>query len=258
MEKQGNYPKLKAEIEYVINEYKDDPVLSQLINRLQAGTKDGHVVLTFDGDVGTKYRILVPYLGKIHVVCWFQMSSDGSLYFGIRDKNAEKRKAGKVRTENGFISIDLNEEHLSPIIADGIVKDRFSFHGSGEIHDLDDNNTTFRPPIRELKEQSELFWVLFKEISKFDECVQPRKNDISIITDMEEQHPLLLHALISPTDKVQLQGINDGANNFFIAINYSGIEGVGDISLQLVFTALATSEQPKRTVVIWPTLDKND
>ena len=254
MKKQDNYYKLKADVEQVIKEYQNDPELGEQLRRLKVGVEEGQAFLVFDGDVGTKYRIAVPYLNKIYIVGWFQLSSDGSLYFGVRDENTDKRKAGTVKSEGGMITIDVNEKNLPPLITDSKAKDRFSFHGSGEIHDLEVGHTTYRPSIRESTEQSELFWVVFKEISKFDECQQLRKNDISIMTVIQEKHALALHAWISPSDKVQLHGINDGNNNFFIIINFHEIDTVGDLSLQLVFSPLPDPEAPERTIVVWPTI----
>ena len=253
--KNHNYMKLMNTIDEFVKEYQNSAEFGEMIRGFNNGSEEGNIILRFEGDVGAKYRIVVPYLGKKYVVCWFQLCTDGSLYFGVRDKNSEPRASGTVKSVDGKITINMNSDELPPKLNGCETKDRFSFHGSGEIHDGQVGHTTYRKPIIQTTEQSELFWVCFREICFFEEIQQQRKDDISLNVYIPEKHMLVLHALIAPSDKVQLNGINNGKGNVFVVINFRGLVSVGDLSLQLVFASGANSEVPQRSIVVWPTTD---
>ncbi len=183
---------------------------------------------------------------------------NGSLYFGVRYKNSEHRIPGKVIPVDGKISINMNTETLLQKLDASRIKDRFSFHGSGEIHDGQIGHTTYREPLISTKEQSELFWIYFKELNYFEEIQQLRKGDISLMMSIKEKHMLILHTLITPRNNVQLQPINNGKNNMFVLIDFHGIKEIGDITLQLVFAPRINPEAPQSSIVIWSTKDSKN
>lgn len=253
--KNRNYSKLKETIDNFVCEYQDDEELGEMVKGLISGNPDGNMVLCFEGDVGTRYRVIATYLGKDYIVCWFQFCEDGSLYFGVRDKNSEPHATGQVKSLNGQISIRVTDDALPPALNKDETKERFSFHGSGEIHDGQIGHTTYREPIIRAKEQSELFWACFKELNLFEEIQHLKRDDISLMINIQEKHALMLHVLIAPSNKTQLHGINDGKNNMFILIDYHGIREIGDVTLQLVFAPGINAEVPPHSIVVWPTKD---
>ena len=256
MAKKHNYHKLMADIKAVINEYQNDPEIGDYLKSFD-NISDGRIAtLVFDGDIDTTYRLAIPYKNQIHVVAWFEFARDCSVYFGIRKESTEKRKTGSVKSVDGQISINTNEEHLPPLITDAPTKDRFSFHGSGEIHNGEVGHNTYRQAIRETREQSELFTVAFERISSFKTIQTTRKTDIEIPLNVLENQMLLLRAYIAPTDKVELIGVNEGAPHFFVIINFPDADAVQPLSLLLVFsTILAEPSPPDRTIVLWPTIE---
>ncbi|MBQ7863260.1 MAG: hypothetical protein IJ353_02210 [Lachnospiraceae bacterium] len=254
--KKHNYDNLIKTTEAFVNKYQDDDNFKDMIGWLTGERKDGQAILRFEGDLGVRYRVAVPYLEKLYLVFWFQFCEDGSLYLGVRDKNSEHHQAGTVKSIDGKIQINMNGESLSPKLDENEVKDRFSFHGSGEIHDGQIGHTTYRNPLISIKEQEEVCWVCFKELNQFETIETRKKDDISLLMDVPEKHFLIMHALIAPSSKVQLQGINDGKNNEFLLIDFHGVKEIGDVTLQFVFAPCFAEELPQRSVVVWPTLEK--
>lgn len=256
MAKKSNYYELMNTIKNARKEYKDNETLAML-DQCLSPILNGHMVCMFEGDLGAKYRIIVPYLDKKYVVFWFQFCKDGSLYFGVRDKISDKHHGSRTKSVDGNIIINMNEDVLPINETNKLTKDRFSFHGSGEIHSVEVGETTFREPILETREQKELFWVCFRELNNFEEIQISRKDDIDILVNVKEKHMLILHAFIAPSNKVQLAGINDGNNNHFLVINFPGTDSEEELALQFVFTAGPNAEVPDRSIVVWPTIEKD-
>ena len=257
MVKNNNYDKLINDINAVINEYQNDLEIGEQLKAFGDTIDSGSLVIVFNGDLGTRYRIAIPDKEKMRIVAWFQFARDCSIYFGVRKKSMVKRKTGSVKSIDGQITINLNEEYLPPLIIDTPTKDRFSFHGSGEIHNGEVGNNTYRTPIKKTEKQSELFTVAFEKVSNFDDVQDLRKNDIEIKLNISENQMLILRAYISPTDKVELVGINEEAPHVFLVINFLESDANKPLSLILVFsTILADPSPPDNTTVIWPTIDK--
>ena len=53
--KNRNYSKLKETIDNFICEYQDDEELGEVVKGLTSGNSVGHMILYFEGDVGTRY-----------------------------------------------------------------------------------------------------------------------------------------------------------------------------------------------------------
>ena len=256
MTKKHNYYNLMNDIKAVINEYQNDPEIGGILKSFDNISDSEMATVVFDGDLGARYRIVIPYNDKNYGIAWIEFTQDCSVYFGVRKESTEKRRTGSVKSVDGKITINTNEEYLPPLITDAPTKDRFSFHGSGEIHCSEVGRNTFRPSIRQAQEQSELFTVAFEKISNLDEAEAERKTDIRIPLNILENQILILRTYIAPTNKVKLIGVNEGAPHFFVIINFPESDAVQPLSLILVFsTILAEPSLLDRTIVVWPTIE---
>ena len=205
----------------------------------------------YEGKIGEKYRIVVPYKNKFYAIFWFQFCSDGSLYCGLRDKISQKREPGIVHYENGVYSINLDEAKNKRVLEK--AKDRFSFHASGEIHDPQIGHNTQRVPISKLREQSEVFRVFFQNLANFECIHQTRKNDLCVLANIDEEYSLILVAYIAPKSKTVIQPINDGKNNYIMLLNYPAAEDLGEFCIQLCFAPNVEKGTHDISILAWPT-----
>ena len=204
----------------------------------------------YDGVLGQKYRIIVPYEDNFYAVFWIQFCADGSVYCGIRDKAGKAHEPGAVTQENGRLILNLNDVQGRHLLEKS--KDRFSFHGSGEIHDPQIGHNTYRRATKDIDTQEELFRVVFKNISKFEHISQSRKTDICILTNIEPEHALLLTAYISPKGKAKIPSLNDGANNYIVCLSFPKSDEIDEFSIQLCFAPTVEKGTPDISVLMWP------
>jgi len=210
--------------------------------------KDQSIVAVYDGIIDKVQRVIVPYCDKFYVVFWYKFSSDGSFYCGIRDKDATQMTGGVTSVENGILSVVVDENNFE----NKPKKDRFSFHGSGEIHAPLLGENTYRLPITDIKHQDEIFKVLFKDISLFEEITVPKKLDLCTLMYVPEMSGLMLDVSISPLGQNDLKSFNDGKNHFTAVINYKATDKIPAFTIQFVFVAIPTENKPKYSILAWP------
>lgn len=220
---------------------------------------NGHKIAVYDASLGKRYRVVVFYAGSIYPIFWLRLCKDGSLYCGVRDTNARKYKKGTAITTNSALTIQL-EDDREFVNCDEKINTKISFHGSGKIHDVGYGETTNRIPISEINQQSELFKVVFKELSRFDKRESDHKGaqtDLCVLTEIPVNHTLLLNAFIAPSDKVEFIEFNGGVNQFTAVLEYKNLPNVGDISIQLCFSPSLEVAVSDVSLMIWPMLDNS-
>ena len=92
--------------------------------------KDKGAVAFYDGEFKKSYRIVVPYNNKVYAIFWFEVSSDGSLYCGIRDRQSKRMANGVLECQDGTLTVKYSDMDFKS----KPTKDRISFHASGEIY----------------------------------------------------------------------------------------------------------------------------
>lgn len=203
----------------------------------------------YEAEIGVKYRIVVPYMNSFYAVFWLQFHEDGSVYFGIIDKEATKYKSGVVNENNGLFSINLEDEVPYKPIGEAF-KNRFSFHGTGEIHDPATHEETFRLPTNQVNQRDELFKVFFKEISRFRCINQTRKSDLCVRLYTPPQHMLVLTATIIPTEMLSIGSGNQ--DSYTAILSFPEHNDIRALSIELRFEPCVDEGSPDVSLVVWP------
>ena len=215
---------------------------------------DGLKIAYYDVKAGDKYRIIALYKEKFYAIFWIQVSRDGSIYCGIYQPKANRYLSGRIQPSDQpkILSRD-----------DGLLTDdkniaKLSFHGSGKIHSSALKSLTVRAPIISLVEQEELLTAFFEEPSNYVEIFEARKKDIFILSEINENHPVLMQVFASPSNETKKAILNDGTSQFTAILQYKDILGVGDLDIQLCFSSGLEMPYPPFSSIIWNSIESEN
>lgn len=218
------------------------------------------VTEVYDGVIGIKHRIIVMYQNTYRPIFWFQVSQDGSIYCAPNQSVNKDRKiyCGETKTnESGVLSFGFDEIEATGKKIDPNDIDSFktSFHGSGVVNAL--GGRVYRPPIRDASCQEELCIVFFAHPTKFEEIHTTRKTDIPLRFLLDDDYPLALQVTISdPSNTVLVNYPYDRNDSINMLFQYSGIDKIDKLSVQLSFRVPSKGIWPKLSLIAFRTNPK--
>lgn len=207
----------------------------------------------YDATVGQKYRIIAQYQNKHYPIFWFQVSQDGSIYCSPakKPKSTKEIYIGSSQVnENGVVEFNIDNMRQTgiPLNSETVKSFKTSFHGSGIINQAG-SSRVYRPSIRQIDAQSELFVIFFAKPSSFDEIYTFRKADIPLRLCLSSEYPLFMQATISKPGKTAplvLPYKNTDIINMIF--EYTGINELDTLNLQLSFAMPEKGNWPDLTI----------
>lgn len=204
-------------------------VLNQdLIQQLWPGMK----AFAYEGVTGKKCRFVFLYHNTFYAPFWFQVSGDGSIYFGLRDKHTTKIGSGQISPDaNGVCSLNFSKLEFDRDYDE--KSNHFSFHGSGKVHGPIYGNTAERFRLKDITAQDEIALVYFKELSEYKPVEAARNDDLPVYLDIPPGHKLFMGLYIAPESKAAPVQINGGEHTVLVCLDYS--TNVGKYTIQFAF-----------------------
>ena len=202
---------------------------------------------------GDRIRIAIPYGGDWRFVFWFTVQNDGSIYLGPRYTEILGMKTGAKRAEKGHLTINYEEgeEVTDPHYLN--MKGKVSFHASGRINAA--GSRLLREPLRNITEQQELCRVLFQHPTRFgSDSIGNR--DVRFDYPCDEERPIQAMVHIAPLQKTKIVRIRDCMFQANAIFTFKGLDGVPDLSLQVVMFHGSKSEWPPFSYVIFGPLER--
>ena len=214
--------------------------------------KDYIEARVYEATPGDRIRIAIPYGGDWPFIFWIKVGNDGSTYLGPRYNEILGMKTGAKRTEEGRLTITYEEgtevtdpHHLN-------MKGKVSFHASGVINAA--GFRLIRAPLRNISEQQELCRVLFQHPTRFaSDSVGDR--DVLLDYPYDEERPIQAIVFVAPLHKGKLVRIRDCTFQVNLIFPFKGLDGVPDLSLQVVMFHGSKVEWPPCSSVIFGPLE---
>jgi hypothetical protein len=185
-------------------------------------------------DPGDRIRILVEYGQAWRPIFWFQLARDGSVYLGPRYTEITELRQGNA--------VPLEDSQFRVSYADGAAitdpevrkKAKLSLHASGVINTP--AGRFARSSLRSLSDQQLLCLALFQHPSAFAiiDMAAVKNRDVCLRYPIDEARPLWCHLYVSPKEKTRVVTPTSTVFQLNPLFEYSGLEGVPDLVLQLV------------------------
>ncbi|MBQ4650333.1 MAG: hypothetical protein IJB73_06480 [Firmicutes bacterium] len=211
----------------------------------------------YDFKVKDNVRIVVRYKNRFYVLFWIEVAKDGSISCGVRDINATKYSSRTTqRDEKGSLTVDWSFIPEMVPAEDPNRLRKITFHSSGKIHGVKHGEVYKRTPLSQLKEQEELFLVIFREPSYYEEIPSiERKHDLLLLSDIPEGNLLTLQIFVSPKNKCVPVISEQRRNEHIVLMEYHEVPYIGDLIIQLRFSFADKKSYPEATHMLWPNLD---
>lgn len=156
---------------------------------------------------------------------------------------AKKMEQGRLT-----ISYEEGQEITDP----ALLKGKISFHATGVIHGAGERS--FRESIRNISEQEELCRVVFRHPSTFEAITKIENRDVCLKYPHDEECPLQALFFVAPQVAARLVRVNGALFQINLLFPFARLEGVPDLSLQLVLFHSCPMEWPPHTYLIFGTV----
>ena len=123
-------------------------------------------------------RIVLDDNNRFCPIFWVEVGDDGSIYFGIRRKNASILKEGRKQVTESDVNIGYDEGN---IIEDKIIKKntKISYHASGIVNFV--NRRFSIDNLRHLTKNRLIAVLLFEELAKFSIISKKKIKDKDVV-----------------------------------------------------------------------------
>lgn len=199
---------------------------------------------------GDRIRVVVQYGGTWRPVFWLKVGKDGSVYCGPRFTSIATLRKGSKFVQEGRVSIKYEEgqEVTDPALRKSA---KTSFHATGIVNAAGDR--LYRDPLRTIKEQQELCWVLFQHPSQYSPASKIEDRDICLNYDLDERRPLQGSLFVAPSDKWRIVRIQSATNQINLLLAFSKLTGCPDLLVQFILHHGVTGPWPPYTYLVFGT-----
>ncbi len=208
----------------------------------------------YNPDAGDRLRIVIHYAGVWRAIFWFQLARDGSVYLGPRYVEITLLRYGAAEKMEGrqfHVSYSDGTEIADPEVC---KRAKLSFHASGIINTPAGRLT--RGSLRTISEQQLLCSAVFQHLSTFEPIQEGavKKRDVCFRYPVDEGRPLWAHLYVASKEKAQRVRTPSAVFQINSLFEYSGLDGVPDLLLQLVLGHGAAGPWPPQTYLLFPTM----
>lgn len=212
----------------------------------------GHnnVIGVWDGASGKRIRIAFgTNENNLKGIMWVQVSKDGSIYLGPRNPDYKHQKYGSIESKDGEVFVAYDDG--KPIEdLEALSNPKLSFHSSGTVHAAGERS--FRAAFRELNSRELICQVLSQDPSDFPLLGKAKKFDIGLNYPVDKNRPIICNIYVYPiAEEFSPIEVKGAMYQSSVVLRYSCLEGVPDMTVQLVFFHSKEADWPPATYIIW-------